>query len=293
MAEPVIVTPAVLAELAPPQPEGEAHKGMRGSVLVVGGTSETPGAALLAGIAALRAGAGVLQVATAASVARALAVALPEARVIALPETDGGDIAGCAGEQLCELATAADAVLVGPGLADEAALAELVPSLIAAGAGGFLVVDAKALDAVTPSLAADHRHRVVLTPNAKEGASLLDVEVDEVNRDLRASHGKLVARFGCTVALRAGETFAGGPGQPTYHDSSGRPGLGSSGSGDVLAGYLTGLLARGTPPLAAAVWAVHVHAQAGRRLSSRIGRLGYLARELLDELASTAAELGA
>lgn len=291
MVDQIVVTPEVLAELAPPPIEGTAHKGKRGCVLVVGGTAETPGAALLAGIAALRAGAGVLQVATVASVASQLAVAIPEARVIALPETSGGDIAGHCGPQLLEHAARADAILVGPGLADESALAELVPALLDGIDGARLVVDAKGLTAITPQLARGRADRLLLTPNTSEGAQLLGVDVAEVDADARDAHQRLVELYGCVVALRGGETWSGAPGGPAYLDTSGSPGLGSSGSGDVLAGFLAGLLARGTAPVAAAVWAVHVHAQSGRRLGARIGPLGYLARELLEELASVAAEL--
>lgn len=78
----VPVTRAVARQMAPPMPDDSTHKGRRGRVLVVAGASHTPGAALLAGVAALRAGAGVLQIATAESVARQLAVAVPEARVL-------------------------------------------------------------------------------------------------------------------------------------------------------------------------------------------------------------------
>ena len=286
-----MVTPAVLAELAPPVPEGTAHKGKRGCVLVVGGTTETPGAVLLAGIAALRAGAGVLQVATVASVSGQLAVAMPEARVIGLPETSGGDIAGHCGPDLLDLAGGADAILLGPGMADESALAELVPGLLEGVEDARVVLDAKALSAISPQMALSRRDRLVLTPNTSEGARLLGLDVTDVEHDPHSAHRRLVEMYVCTVALRGGETWTGEPGGPAYHDTSGSAGLGSSGSGDVLAGFLAGLLARGAAPVAAAVWAVHVHALSGRRLGTRIGPLGYLARELLDELASVAAEL--
>ncbi len=122
---------------------------------------------------------------------------------------------------------------------------------------------------------------------------MLDISVDEAGADPIRTIGRLLERFGCPVSLRGGETFTAAPGGPIYREESGTPGLGTSGSGDVLTGFLTGLLARGTDPLAAMVWAVHVHAQSGLRLSGRIGELGYLARELLDEMASVATELSA
>jgi ADP-dependent NAD(P)H-hydrate dehydratase len=293
MSDTVVVTPAVLRDLAPVRPEGSAHKGMRGRVLIIGGSSEMPGAALLAGIAALRAGAGVLQVATVESAAFHLATAIPEARVIGLPEGPGGEIARSAASRLVDLAGAADAVLVGPGMTDDDELAELVPALLQGASEVATVVDARALAAVTPQLLAARDGATVLTPNAKEACTMIEADVDDVQEDPLGCLRTLVSDFHCAVTLRGGETFTTAPGEPVYRDESGSPGLGTSGSGDVLTGFLTGLLARGTAPVGAAVWAVHVHAQSGQRLSSRVGPLGYLARELLDEMAAVATELGA
>src|SRR5689334_16637276 len=112
-SSPERVTPALLRGWPLPAPGGD--KESRGRILLIGGTGLTPGAVLLAGEAALRAGAGKLQVATVESVAPALAVALPEALVLPLPADRRGGIAGKAAEQLVDAADGADAVLVGPG----------------------------------------------------------------------------------------------------------------------------------------------------------------------------------
>jgi NAD(P)H-hydrate repair Nnr-like enzyme with NAD(P)H-hydrate dehydratase domain len=126
--EPTLVTPEVLRAWHLPEPSG--GKNARGSILVIGGSTETLGAVLLAAEAALRAGAGKLQVATAGSVAPFAAAALPEALVRALPETDGGAIASAAADTVRDLAEAADAVLVGPGMADVEATRGLVDRLL-------------------------------------------------------------------------------------------------------------------------------------------------------------------
>ena len=115
--DPTIVTPEVLRGWQLPEPTGD--KNTRGSILVIGGSAETPGAVLLAAEAAMRAGAGKLQVATVASVAAHAAAALPEALVRSLPETDGGAISADAADAVRDLAEAADAVLIGPGMADK------------------------------------------------------------------------------------------------------------------------------------------------------------------------------
>src|SRR5688572_16889461 len=97
-SEPRIVTPALLRDWPLPVPGG--GKDARGTVLVVGGSRHTPGAVLLAGVAALRAGAGVLQLAVAESTAAALSIEVPEALVVGLPETDGGSVAGVPPDRL-------------------------------------------------------------------------------------------------------------------------------------------------------------------------------------------------
>src|SRR5215218_1280463 len=117
--EPTLVTPEVLRGRPLPEPTG--GKNARGSILVIGGSTETLGAVLLAAEAAMRAGAGKLQVATVASLAPFAATALPEALVRGLPETDGGAIAPDAADTVRDLAEAADAVLIGPGMADKEA----------------------------------------------------------------------------------------------------------------------------------------------------------------------------
>src|SRR5919107_6141381 len=144
--DPTLVTPEVLRAWQLPEPEG--GKNARGSVLVIGGSAETLGAVLLAAEAAMRAGAGKLQVATAASVARYAAQALPEALVRGLPEADGGAIAAAAADVVRDLAEAADAVLIGPGMADKEATEafgkRLLPHL-----SGPMALDALGLACVT------------------------------------------------------------------------------------------------------------------------------------------------
>src|SRR3954454_22729917 len=111
-----VITPALLRDWALPVPTG--GKEARGTVLVVGGSRFTPGAVLLAGVAALRAGAGRLQLAVTGSTATALSIAVPEAKVVGLPETDGGSVSGDVPDQLLELAAGADVLAIGSGLDD-------------------------------------------------------------------------------------------------------------------------------------------------------------------------------
>jgi hydroxyethylthiazole kinase-like uncharacterized protein yjeF len=252
----------------------------RGDVLVVGGARKTPGAAALTGIAALRVGAGRLTVAVAESVAGAFAVSFPEAGVIGLPETRGGAVAGHAGADAVADDLDVDVVVVGPGLDDPdeagALLERLVPAIPER---TRVLLDAFALGALgnRPDLGKSLRDRLILTPNATEAGFLLGKDVD----DLPDAMLEVADRYRAVVS---GGGMIAEPSGRLRVVQAGGPGLGTSGSGDVLAGAIGGLLARGAETAEATCWATYLHARAGDRLAERIGPLGFLARELADEL---------
>jgi len=285
-----VVTPEVLRAWQLPEPTGD--KNSRGSILVIGGSSQTLGAVLLAAEAAMRAGAGKLQVATAASVAPFAAAALPEALVRALPENDAGAIRGDAVDAVRDLAESADAVLIGPGMADKEQTQEfgarLLPHL-----RGPLALDALGLVCVTADDACLHHldGRVVLTPNPVELALALHAEQEDLADDPGGAALELAGRARAVVGLGGVTSWIAAPDGAAWRDDSGAAGLGVSGSGDVRAGITGGLLARGADPAQAAVWAAFVHGRCGERLSSTVGRLGFLARELPAEIPRALAEI--
>jgi len=206
-------------------------------------------------------------------------VALPEAMVTGLPPDEAGSLGTACVDDLCSLAERADAVLVGPGLLGREGTAALLEALLPGLPEVPVVLDAVALGALArvPAAAEGLRGRLVLTPNAGEVAELLggtDLEGVEAARAVAERYGAAVAAHG-GVAAPDGRTWA---------DEAGGPGLGTSGSGDVLAGVVAGLLARGAEPAQAAVHGQHLHSTAGDRLSARTAPIGFLARELLDEL---------
>jgi hydroxyethylthiazole kinase-like uncharacterized protein yjeF len=293
--EPQVLTPRLLRDWPLPVPEG--GKQARGSVLVVGGARATPGAVLLAGVGALRAGGGVLQLAVAESAATASSVQVPEALVVGLPETAGGSVRGRASARLVELVAAARVVIVGPGLDDVDEAGDLLRRVLdALGGDASVVLDAYALGALSrdPELSRGLGRRVVLTPNTTEAGYLLgtgtktgaDPEADL--GDLTEAAARIADRYQAVTSLH-GRVAA--PDGRLWREDGGDVGLGTSGSGDVLAGIVAGLIARGATPEQATCWATHVHAMAGQRLVPRFGRLGYLARELLDEVPRSLAEL--
>lgn len=282
-----VLTPSALRDWPLPEPEGGTKK-TRGTVLVVGGSRGTPGAIFLAGVGALRVGAGVLQLAGPQSVATAVGIQVPEALTLSLPETDNGAVSEDAVEFLADLLTSAEAVLIGPGLYDLQQSQRLVAGLIErVGAESRVVLDAYALRGLEPQTVEPVNGRVVLTPNTTEAAALLERDEDAMG-DLAEAALEVAARFGAAVTLHG---HIADPNGRLWVDGSGHLGLGTSGSGDVLSGLVAGLLARGASTAQAACWGTHLHGTAGERLGARIARLGFLARELLDEVPQVMAEL--
>ena len=280
-AAPVDVTDDLLQDWPLPQPDASG-KEARGRTLVIAGSAEMPGAARLAGEATLRAGAGKLALATAASAAVHLAIAVPEARVIALPETAKGGIAPPAIEMVQEPAASADAIVVGPGMQDEDATCGLVRALLRSGVEAPIVLDACAIGAVRDR--GKSAAPVLITPHAGEMAHLMGVGKDDIERDPAACARDAARRWRATVTLKGAITFIATPDGRLWRHEGGNVGLAISGSGDVLAGLIGGLAARGAPLEQAAAWGVRLHARAGERLASRLGTLGYLARELAFEV---------
>jgi ADP-dependent NAD(P)H-hydrate dehydratase len=267
-----------------PQPGADTDKNKRGRVLAAGGSATVPGALRLTGEAALRAGAGKLQLATIASAAPLLGVHLPEAAAYPLPADAEGEIGGEAGPRLAELLERCDALVLGPGMGAGADPAPLLEAVLAHPRDDLsLLLDAGMIPAARDLEAQVRawRGRLVLTPHPGEMARLMGCEEDEASPELAE---QAAARFDATIVLKTPETWIAHAGAETLRYPGGGPGLGTGGSGDVLAGIIGGLLARGAAPRTAAAWGVWLHGEAGRRLATRIGPLGFLARELLPEI---------
>ncbi len=281
----LVLDRAALCAWPLPAVEEDADKELRGSLLIVAGSAEIPGAALLAAEAALRAGAGKVCIATAAEVAVALAVAVPEARVIALDRSADGGLARGHETALGEVLARVDAVLVGPGLAGDENSVRLARALL--GLCGQLpqwprvILDAAALDAVQDRAP---RGPVLVTPHAGEMAHLTGVAKPAVIAQAQELALDAARRWQAVVALKGAQTVVAAPDGRSWRHERSIPGLAMSGSGDVLAGLIAGLAARGATLEQAAAWGVVLHAQAGERLARRCGAIGFLARELPGEV---------
>ncbi|HZH45582.1 MAG TPA: NAD(P)H-hydrate dehydratase [Roseococcus sp.] len=294
MSAPIPVTEALLRTMPlPTHREGE-DKDQRGRILVIGGSPTVPGGAMLAAVAALRAGAGKLQVATCASIAPHMAVTLPEALVAGHPETHHGAIAPTEAGALAKKASRVDAVVLGPGMMEGGATAKLVSRLLRKLEGeARLVADAAALAGLETGEDRP-RHlagRMVLTPHAGEMSRLMGEDRDAILADPLAAARRCAAAHQAVVIMKGGCSFIATPQGLAWSSGQGNVGLATSGSGDALAGIIGGLLARGASPADAAVWGCFLHGEAGNRLARRMGPVGFLARELAAEVPAIMAEL--
>ena len=266
-----VLDEAIVAAALPRRPRA-AHKGMHGHVLVIGGGPGMPGAARLAGEAALRAGAGLVTVATHPANLGALA-GRPELMCVGV-------------ETAADLAPAlrrATVLALGPGLGQTDWSRELHAAALAAGKP--LVVDADALNLL--SNLPVRRDDWVLTPHAGEAARLLGISNAAVQRDRLAAAAALQRRYGGTAVLKGAGTIVQAAGQPPAICDRGNPGMAVAGMGDVLTGVIAGIAAQCSEPggdlSRAAAAGVFVHAQAGD-LAARKGERGMLAGDALEQV---------
>ncbi|HMJ15977.1 MAG TPA: NAD(P)H-hydrate dehydratase [Polyangiaceae bacterium] len=265
----------------------DAHKASAGRVLGIAGSPGKTGAALLLGRAALRAGAGLVTLATSAEAASTLDARVLEemTRVI-----DPADLATSLGPAL----SSSDCVAMGPGLGLDQYAKELV-DFVVENHTGPLVLDADALTHFAGRLGdlARAGGRLILTPHPGELGRLLGISARDVERDRFSAVKRAASASGATVLLKGPYTLIGAPGRVTVVNASGTPALATAGSGDVLTG-ITGAFACSLPLFEAAYAAAHVHGLAGEvwATQSRADR-GLLAHEIADAVPAVLASIAA
>jgi hydroxyethylthiazole kinase-like uncharacterized protein yjeF len=283
VAEPIPLDSTWLREhpLPPPDPHGD--KNARGRVFAVGGCAGVPGGLLLTAEAALRTGAGKVQAASVASSTLALGIAMPEIGVIPLDDDEEGEIGGDL-SPVEEAFRRCDAAIVGPAMYSAATAGRIVDTLLAAkDCEAALVLDCAALMSLgrRASQLARRAPATILTPHMGEMAAMLECETEDIEADRFGAVRRAADRFAAVVVLKGSTSLIADPSGTMFAYAGGGVGLATGGSGDVLAGMAAGLAARGAEPLSAALWAVWLHGEAGRRCAEQIGPLGFLARELL------------
>lgn len=261
-------------------------KNSRGRVLVIGGSRTVPGALRLTGEAALRAGAGKLQMATVESAAVMLGLLVPEAASFGLPEDEAGEIMSLDTAALDDALEGCGVLVIGPGVGDAAAAERMLRAALARAPDDVvLVIDAMAIGCARALRAelAGFAGRLILTPHHGEMAVLTGLDEDAILDNPAAAAREVARDYGAVVALKGSDTVVTAPDGALLHYGGGGIGLATGGSGDVLAGAIGGLISRGAAPLVATGWGVWLHGQSGRRVATTRGPIGFLGRELSEE----------
>jgi ADP-dependent NAD(P)H-hydrate dehydratase / NAD(P)H-hydrate epimerase len=273
-----LLEPSMFRKLLEPRPR-DGHKGTFGHVLVVAGSRGKIGAAAMCGTSALRAGAGLVTVASPESAVAAIAVHTPELMTEPLAETPHGTIALNA--DLDHLLPGKTVVAVGPGLGRDPAIAELVLGLNAA-CQQPVVLDA---DALVGRMAATAGTLRVITPHPGEMARMLDKSVADVQKDRVATARNFATFHRTIVVLKGHRTVIAFPEGSVWINPTGTPAMGTGGSGDILTGMIAGLLAQFPKrPEEAVGAAVYLHGLAGEMGAKVLGEKGLIATDILKYL---------
>jgi NAD(P)H-hydrate epimerase len=276
-----------------PRRAAAGHKGTYGTVLVLAGSRGMAGAAVLCGRAALRAGAGLVRVATPADVQPVVAGAYPGYTTLAVRQHADGTFGDGTAEEVIELARAADVLALGPGLGREDGTVAFVRRVLGGLKDTPVVLDADGLFAVSPF--ADEFRRsapFVLTPHPGEFARLTGTAapMTDAERELRAVG--FARRFGGVLLLKGAGTLVT-DGARLYRNTTGNPGMATGGSGDVLTGVVAALVGQGLSAFDAAVLGAWVHGRAGDLGAAELGQTALTAKDLLGTLPAAFRELEA
>jgi len=277
---------------APEKPD--IHKGSRGHLLVLAGSTGKTGAATLTSLGALRAGAGLVTLGIPKSLNLVMENKLTEAMTYPLPETSGSSLSLEAEKEIFKLMEGKTAVAIGPGLSTHPETSALVRRIVAR-CPLPMVIDADGLNALSsePDALATCRGRAVLTPHPGEMARLAGIRSSDVQADRLGTAEAFARTHGCCLVLKGARTVIAEPEGLIHINPTGNPALSSGGSGDVLTGLIGGFLARGWRTGRAAMAGVYLHGLAADRLSEEMGPFGILAGELIDVIPELAFSLTA
>jgi hydroxyethylthiazole kinase-like uncharacterized protein yjeF len=266
-----------------------SHKGMYGHPLVIAGSRGKSGAVLLASRAALRTGAGLVTAAMPESIQPIVAAGQAELMTEPIADRDGHFDGAHAPDALKMLLDGKNALIVGPGIGVTDDTKRLIQWLIsdASEPDRPMLIDADGLNALA-AIGCESlkraRGRVVLTPHPGEASRLLGVSTTAINDDRVTAARTLAERTGACVLIKGSRSVIASPDGDIYINSTGNPGMSTPGMGDALSGIVGALLGQHLRPLDALALGVFLHGYAADRVATRMGHVGYIAGDLIDEL---------
>jgi ADP-dependent NAD(P)H-hydrate dehydratase / NAD(P)H-hydrate epimerase len=284
-----LITTKDIVPLLAPRPR-DSNKGMYGHVLVVGGSRGKAGAAAMAGFSALRAGTGLVTVATARSVLPTVAGFHPELMTEPLEETVDGAISLRALERIEQLSEKKSVLAIGPGISRDEESAEAARKLVAE-TDLAIVLDADGLNAFEGRAEAFNRSQrksriLVLTPHPGEMSRLTGLSIKAIQRDRVNVARNFAKEHGVILALKGDRTVVANPDGEAWINPTGNPGMATGGTGDILTGIVAGLLAQNLErSFEAALAAVYLHGLAGDIARDQFGEHSLVATDLVTALA--------
>ena len=263
----------------------DAHKGDFGKACIIAGSTGMSGAAALAGRAALRAGAGLVRVATPKSVLPIVASIEPSFTTIALPEDSVGRISAKAINTILDAVGENDAVAFGPGIGVSGGLRSVLETLLEQ-EGLRLIIDADGLNNLTglKEWPAGLKAELILTPHPGEMKRLWSGVFREPLPAEREQQAVQLAQHTKTVVALKGAGTVVTDGQRVYTNKPGNPGMATAGSGDVLTGAITALMGQGLSNFDAAVLGVYIHGLAGDIAAEKVGQVSLMATDMIESL---------
>lgn len=258
----------------------DSHKGSYGRAVIIGGSVGMSGATALAGLGALRGGAGLVYLACPKSVWAAVAAIEPSYLTLPMPEDSHGRLSLAAVPELVTAVGNADAVAIGPGLGQSDELREVVTQIVRM-TDVPCVVDADALNLLVGRLEVLESARAVrvLTPHPGEFARLTGLSTAEVQASRESLAVQFAQRYRVVLVLKGAGTVIT-DGQRITINQTGNPGMATGGTGDVLTGLITSLIAQGANPFDAACLGCHLHGLAGDLAAEQLSPPGLIASDL-------------
>ncbi len=273
-----------ISEILPPRVR-TSHKGDYGKLLVVAGSRNMSGAALLSSRAALRSGAGLVTLATVDRVADAAACRLEEATYLRLPETQDGEISSNSMRELTQALHSATACLIGCGMSCSENTARILQSVLTYSTVP-VIVDADGINCLSRNINIIRTAKapVILTPHMGEFSRLVQRPISEIVADRFGIASAFAREWNVTLVLKDYITVIATPDGSLFLNTAGNPGMARGGSGDVLSGIIGSLAAQGLSPAFASAAGVHLHALCGDMAAARLSEYGMLPSDMIDEL---------
>lgn len=269
------VTDAKLVTAMLPKWKVDSHKGDRGRVLIVAGSSGMMGAGVLTANSALRAGAGLVT------------LCVPE-NIKNFVNTMSLEIVVASFDEIQEIIKEFDAIAIGPGLSKGRNISQLVNSLISSKVSVPIVIDADGLNAVSdPAIFKKSAKDIVITPHPGEFSRLTGKTVDDIQRDRMGSASRFATDFGITVVLKGAYTVIAGKDKEIFINPVGNPGMASAGVGDVLTGIITSLIGQGMSGFDAAVAGTYIHGMSANLATSIKSEHSTIASDIIDSIPYT------